>query len=159
MDTSRHNSHGAKTPMVLIHGFTGTPVMWDPLLPYLREHHDVASLILPGHHGGPPLPDPGEHIVDTVVNSIELQIDELGWDKAHIVGNSLGGWIALLLAKRGRALSTVALAPGGGWDLNSAETKRIVALFRRLQITLALSYPAARRLAARPRGRWVTHRE
>ena len=39
-------------------------------------------------------------------------MDEAGFETAHIVGNSLGGYLALQLAARGRARSVVALAPG-----------------------------------------------
>jgi pimeloyl-ACP methyl ester carboxylesterase len=41
-------------------------------------------------------------------------MDEAGFETAHIAGNSLGGYLALQLAARGRARSVVALAPGGG---------------------------------------------
>ena len=43
-------------------------------------------------------------------------MDEAGVQRAHIVGNSLGGYLALVLAARGRAESVVALAPAGGGD-------------------------------------------
>ncbi len=36
-----------------------------------------------------------------------------GFDRAHIAGNSLGGWIALELARRGRAETVTAISPGG----------------------------------------------
>ena len=36
-----------------------------------------------------------------------------GFDKAHIAGNSLGGWIALELARRGRAETVTAISPAG----------------------------------------------
>ena len=42
-------------------------------------------------------------------------MDAAGFATAHIVGNSLGGYVALQLAARGRARSVVALAPAGGW--------------------------------------------
>ena len=42
-------------------------------------------------------------------------MDDAGFETAHIVGNSLGGYMALQLAARGRARSVVALAPAGGW--------------------------------------------
>jgi pimeloyl-ACP methyl ester carboxylesterase len=37
----------------------------------------------------------------------------LGWETAHLVGNSLGGWLALALAERGRAQTVVAFSPAG----------------------------------------------
>jgi pimeloyl-ACP methyl ester carboxylesterase len=42
-------------------------------------------------------------------------MDEAGFETAHLVGNSLGGYLALELAARGRARTVVALAPAGGW--------------------------------------------
>ncbi|MGH2906529.1 MAG: alpha/beta fold hydrolase [Solirubrobacterales bacterium] len=144
-----------KPPMLLVHGFTGTPVMWDPLLPYLEPHHDVAAIALPGHFGGPAFTDPGESIIETMLDAVELQMDELGWDKAHIVGNSLGGWISLLLAGRGRALSTVAISPAGGWELGSSEVTRAVAIFKRQELSLKFFYPLAQELVKRPRGRVI----
>jgi pimeloyl-ACP methyl ester carboxylesterase len=48
-------------------------------------------------------------------------MDDAGVASAHLVGNSLGGYVALVLATRGRACSVVALAPAGGWDDDSYE--------------------------------------
>ena len=42
-------------------------------------------------------------------------MDAAGFATAHLVGNSLGGHVALQLAARGRADTVVALAPAGGW--------------------------------------------
>ncbi len=155
----RNGASSGKSPMLLVHGFTGTPVMWDPLLPYLEEHHDVAAINLPGHYGGIPFTDPGDHIADTLTDMLETQMDELGWDRAHLVGNSLGGWAVLLLAQRRRALSTVAISPAGGWGLDSAESKRAVRLFKAIQTQLALFEPIAYELSKRPRGRKLTMRD
>lgn len=38
-------------------------------------------------------------------------MDDAGFETAHIVGNSLGGYVSLQLAARGRAESVVAFAP------------------------------------------------
>jgi pimeloyl-ACP methyl ester carboxylesterase len=48
------------------------------------------------------------------------------------VGNSLGGWFALELARRGRALSTVAISPGGGWERGSREEALLLRTFKRM---------------------------
>jgi pimeloyl-ACP methyl ester carboxylesterase len=42
-------------------------------------------------------------------------MDAAGFELAHVAGNSLGGFVALQLAERGRARTVVAFAPAGGW--------------------------------------------
>lgn len=148
-----------RTPMLLVHGFTGTPVMWNPLLPHLEEHHEVAAITLPGHLGGAEFDATGGNLVTRFVDLVELEMDELGWDRAHIVGNSLGGWISLDLASRGRALSTVAFSPAAGWELHSKEATRVQRLFRQIQFQLRHFKPLARELALRPRGRMIAMRD
>ncbi len=49
---------------------------------------------------------------------------------AHLVGNSLGGWIALDLAARGRARSCLALSPAGGWDHGETRIPKLFAAMR-----------------------------
>ena len=49
-----------------------------------------------------------------LVDDVERRMDELGWDTAHIVGNSLGGWVAFELERRGRARTLTGIAPGIG---------------------------------------------
>ena len=44
-------------PLVLIHGFSGIPAMWDPMLPALQEQFDVRALGLAGHFGCAALPE------------------------------------------------------------------------------------------------------
>ena len=96
-----------------LHGFTDTWRTWELVLPALERRHDVLAPTLPGHAGGPPLADePG---VRGLLDAIERALDEAGFATAHVVGNSLGGYLALQLAARGRAESVVALAPAGGW--------------------------------------------
>jgi pimeloyl-ACP methyl ester carboxylesterase len=145
--------------MLLVHGFTGTPVMWEPVLGLLQAHHDCHAIALPGHYGGPPFDESGDNLVHAFVDVIERQMDGLGFKRAHIVGNSLGGWIALELASRGRAISTVALSPAAGWELNSPEVKRVQRLFKAFQYQIEHFKPLALEMAARPRGRMIALRE
>ncbi len=42
--------------------------------------------------------------------------DDLGIDKPHVAGNSLGGWVALEMAKDDRAASACLLSPAGLWQ-------------------------------------------
>jgi pimeloyl-ACP methyl ester carboxylesterase len=93
--------------MVLLHGFADSPRTWDLIRPHLGD--DVLAPALPGHLGGPPL----NGDLDLAAH-VERVMDEAGVERAHLVGNSLGGYIALVLAARGRARTVVALAPAGG---------------------------------------------
>ena len=100
---------GAGEPLVLIHGFSGTRLIWEPVLEALERSHDVLAVNLAGHVGGPELADTPVS-VNALVDAVERELDASGFDTAHMVGNSLGGWIALELAARGRARSVVALS-------------------------------------------------
>ncbi|MEV6324654.1 alpha/beta hydrolase [Nocardia sp. NPDC051787] len=107
-----------KPPLVLLHGVTMSERVWDDVTPLLAARHDVITPTAVGHRGGPPAlrrPARVEHLVD----DIERQLDALGLRRAHIAGNSLGGWMAIELARRGRAETVCALSPAGFWDSGS----------------------------------------
>ena len=85
---------------MLIHGFSGTRLTWEPMLEALERSHDVLAVNLAGHVGGPGLAATSVS-VNALVDAVERDLDAAGFDTAHVVGNSLGGWIALELASRG----------------------------------------------------------
>ena len=104
---------GSGPPLVCLHGFTDTWRTWELILPALERKHDVLAVTLAGHAGGPPIA--GEISNATLADAVERAMDEAGLASARILGNSLGGYVSLQLASRGRAQSVVALAPAGGW--------------------------------------------
>ena len=117
---------GAGEPLVCIHGFMDTWRTWELVLPALQREHDVLAPTLAGHAGGPPLPDPLS--VDSLADGVARAMDAAGFGTAHLVGNSLGGYVALQLAARGRARTVVALAPAGGWAKGDESYKDVLAL-------------------------------
>jgi pimeloyl-ACP methyl ester carboxylesterase len=113
---------GRGAPMLLLHGVGHRKEGWDPLLPGLGARYDVAAIDLPGFGGAAPLP--GVPDDEALADWCERVMDEMGWDTAHLVGNSLGGRVALRLARRGRARSVTALSPAGqtvGWEARWAK--------------------------------------
>ncbi len=138
-------------PLVLIHGFSATRGVWQPLLASLERDHDVLAVNLAGHVGGPEVPDGTDVSVGALVDAVERDMDEAGFETAHLVGNSLGGWISLELAKRGRARSVVAIAPAGGWEQGTREEKRLRALFTRNHRMTSKMLPRIEKLMRRPR--------
>lgn len=80
-------------------------------------------------------------------------MDEAGLATAHIVGNSLGGFIALQLAARGRAKSVVALAPAGGWAEGDESFKDLLANQKTMQRLAIASAPHAYAIVGTTEGR------
>jgi pimeloyl-ACP methyl ester carboxylesterase len=106
---------GTGPPLLLLHGIGAIWRAWSPVLPYLEPHHDVIVPTLHGHAGGPSLDADVAPSVLALADGIEAELDRLGLEKVHIAGNSLGGWIGIELARRGRAQSLVLLSPAGAW--------------------------------------------
>ena len=142
---------GAGSPMVLLHGFTDTWRTWELVLPALEREHDVLAPALVGHAGGPPLE--GDVTRDTLPDAIERAMDEAGFETAHIIGNSLGGYLALQLAVRGRARSVVALAPAGGWAQGDTSYRETLHFFPDLQEQVRPLLPYVDGFVATPEGR------
>lgn len=143
---------GSGPPLVCVHGFTDTWRTWDLVLPELERHHDVLAPTLAGHAGGPPLgAEPVKAAV--LVDAVEAAMDDAGFDTAHVVGNSLGGYVALALAARGRARSVVALAPAGGWAQGDPAFAETMAHFPVLQEQVRKVAPRVDELLATPQGR------
>ena len=109
-----HDRTGVGEPLVLLHGFGSSRRSWDPVVPALVDRRDVIAIDLPGHGDSAPSPRRKSSPADFAVRVSEL-LDDLGLESAHFGGNSLGGWVALELAKQGRARSVTAFSPAGLW--------------------------------------------
>lgn len=151
---------GSGEPILLLHPFLLSQEVWRTVAPQLADtgRFEVFAPTMVGHHGGKPA---GTYLLNTeaFADAIEEQLDELGWETAHIVGNSLGGWVAFELERRGRARSLTAIAPGGGWSDTSPVKFEIVGKFvagapvliaARLLGPRILKLPFARRIATWP---------
>jgi pimeloyl-ACP methyl ester carboxylesterase len=146
---SHHGGQGP--PLLCLHGFTDTWRTWELVLPRLERQHEVLAPTLPGHAGGPPLP--AEIDDEALLAGVEEAMDQAGWDTAHVVGNSLGGWVALQLAARGRARSVVALAPAGGWAEGDPMAPARLDHFTNMRQLVRGAAPYADQIASTPQGR------
>lgn len=107
---------GIGAPLLLVHGLGTGWRTWAPMLPRLARHHEVSAVDLPGFGQSPPVADP---TVAELADALEEHLDALGWQRCHVSGNSLGGLLALELARRQRTLTVTAFAPMGmavGWE-------------------------------------------
>jgi pimeloyl-ACP methyl ester carboxylesterase len=102
--------------LLLIHGFAGSTVWWDPLVPELAQHHQVIRVDLLGH-GRSDSPAHGYTTWEQgrLVGSV---LTQLGVNRVIVIGHSTGGMVATALAEQRRdmvaALVLIATGPSGG---------------------------------------------
>lgn len=122
---------GNGSPLVLLHGIGHRWQAWEPVLDALSAEHDVIAVDLPGFGRSPLLPtDRGYDMPNAVQTCADIFAD-MGLDRPHVAGNSLGGALSLELASRGLVSSATALAPAGFWTpRDRAWALRVLGLIR-----------------------------
>ena len=139
---------GSGEPLVLAHALGASWELWRPVLPALAERRDVIAVDLPGFGGSP---EGVEASVPAFADAVEATLDELGVGEVDVVGNSMGGWVAIEMARRGRARAAVAISPAGmGRSVENWVARVWLAVMRGMAGPTA---PAAPWLAQRAWGR------
>lgn len=145
---------GSGEPLVLVHGISHRRQAWYPVLDRLAEQRTVILFDLPGHGESHDLVTNGRPINDVLHDELVGMLDQLGLDRPHIAGNSLGGRIALEAAADDLVASATALSPAGFWK-GQADFAYTRALFASV-ITLArIAQPATPTIARSRVGRAV----
>ena len=101
--------------MVLLHPLGSSREVWQPVVPALAEHFDVLAVDLPGFGDSPPLPPGVEPSPRALAEAVAGLLDDLGITEPDVVGNSVGGWVALELAGLRPVASLTLLSPAGLW--------------------------------------------
>jgi pimeloyl-ACP methyl ester carboxylesterase len=143
-----YHAGSGEPPLVLIHGLGGSWRAWEQILPELTKRHEVLTFDLPGEGDSPALPDGVQPSVHNVADVVEEELDRYLSETPHLVGNSMGGEIALELARRGRARTVVAFSPSG--MSNAAERTYILNSLKLAHRAAQLLSPMAPQLS-----RWV----
>lgn len=92
-----YQSHGKGRTFILLHGFPFNKEIWTSFAG-LFEDYQILAPDLPGFGGSPPLKTPFS--LEDVANEVVSWINSLNADSPVIVGHSLGGYIALEVAKK-----------------------------------------------------------
>jgi pimeloyl-ACP methyl ester carboxylesterase len=104
---------GSGPPLVLLHGVGHRRQAWDAVVDLLAPYRELIMPDLPGHGQSPPLQTDGRPVVEVLLETVTGLLDELGLDRPHIAGNSLGGLLALEAGAAGRAATVTTLSPAG----------------------------------------------
>jgi pimeloyl-ACP methyl ester carboxylesterase len=110
-----HHRSGEGPPLVLLHGVGHHWQAWQPVIELLSRDFDVIACDTPGFGRSAPLPPAIEPTIPSYTDAFEWFFAEIGLERPHVAGNSMGGAIALELARRGAVASATAISPAGFW--------------------------------------------
>jgi pimeloyl-ACP methyl ester carboxylesterase len=146
-----HHREGTGPPLVLLHGVGHHWQAWRPVIDLLAGEFEVIACDSPGFGRSSQLPASIEPTVTAYVDAFEWFFVELGLERPHVAGNSMGGAIALELARRRAVRSATALSPAGFWT--PLELRYCQTSLRALASVPAALRPAVAALARTPAGR------
>lgn len=138
--------------IVLLHGIGHRREAWGPVMDRLAQTYDVIAPDLSGFGQSPAFAGGVRYSMDNACEHLLGQFERWGATKPHVVGNSLGGAIALELGSRGLVSSVTALSPAGFFGPVNRFQALIPLMLMRL---MALFTPAflLERLAQNPTAR------
>ncbi|MFH8902482.1 alpha/beta fold hydrolase [Streptomyces coeruleorubidus] len=150
--TLSYTRQGSGEPLLLLHGIGHHRQVWDPVIPALAAERDVIAVDLPGCGESPALPDGMAHDLPTMNTVLAALCEALEIERPHVAGNSLGGLLALDLARAQLVRSVTALSPAGFWnDLERRYAFTVLMTMR--QIAQRMPLPVVERLARPAIGR------
>ncbi|MDT8272830.1 MAG: alpha/beta fold hydrolase [Desulfomonilia bacterium] len=89
--------NGTGETIVLLHGFGANKDNWVRFVRHIPKEYRIYALDLPGH-GDSPFIEDKTYSLDAITDGISRAIDELGIERFHLAGNSMGGWISTYYA-------------------------------------------------------------
>ncbi len=110
-----YHREGSGPALVLLHGIGHHWQAWRPVIELLAPEYDVIACDSPGFGRSPPLPSAMEPTITSYADAFEWFLAELGLERPHVAGNSMGGAIGLELARRRAVSSVTAFSPAGFW--------------------------------------------
>jgi pimeloyl-ACP methyl ester carboxylesterase len=153
MEVLAHEREGSGPPLVLLAGIGMDRTAWQPVRSRLAAARELVLIDLPGFGASAALHDRTDATIHAICDAVERCLPELGLERPHVAGNSLGGAVGLELARREAVATVTAISPAGFWSgLEGRFAHRSLqgswALAKRLR-------PYAPRLLSRPRLRRV----
>ncbi|MFI8951376.1 alpha/beta fold hydrolase [Streptomyces sp. NPDC053750] len=124
---------------------------WAPVIDLLAHEREVVAVDLPGFGDSPPLPAGTTPTVQELAAEVAAWFSTAGLTRPPTVGNSLGGAVALELARAGAVESAVALSPIGLW--NGPGAAYALGSLRIARTMAQALGPRAARVAGSPLGR------
>jgi pimeloyl-ACP methyl ester carboxylesterase len=109
-------SAGGGYPVICLHGLGGTKASFLPTVAALAEHHRLIAMDFPGF-GDSDKPLSAAYDAPYFADTVTALLDELGIERAHLIGNSMGGRVAIEVGLRhpDRSERIALLSPALAW--------------------------------------------
>jgi 4,5:9,10-diseco-3-hydroxy-5,9,17-trioxoandrosta-1(10),2-diene-4-oate hydrolase len=133
---------GSGPPLLLIHGLAGSWQNWLETIPHFARTHRVVAPDLPGF-GESPMPREKISIAG-YGRQVDAFCDEVGIERAAVVGNSMGGFVAAEVAiQHPHRVEKLVLVSAAGITIEHQRNDRLLALMRRFEfaLTWAATHP------------------
>jgi pimeloyl-ACP methyl ester carboxylesterase len=107
---------GSGTPVIFVHEYAGDFQSWEAQVRHFGQRYRVITFNARGYPPSDVPPDVASYSQDRAADDIRVVLDELGIDRAHVVGLSMGSFATLHLGLRcpGRAISLTLAGCGYG---------------------------------------------
>lgn len=148
-----HHREGSGEPLVLLHGIGHHWQAYAPVVPALAREFDVLACDSPGFGRSDGLPPDVPRTIPAYADAFAAWFAAEGLDRPHVAGNSMGGAIALELARRGAVRTAHAISPAGFWS--PLERRYAQATLGLLAGLPGVARPAVSRLVRTSAGRTV----
>lgn len=151
----RYVRAGTGPPVVLLHGFASSIYTWKEVLPALAREHEVVALDLPGFGQSDQPVDLSFELYPRVVLAL---MDRLGLARVSLVGNSMGGAVAIVVAARApERVEALVIVDSAGYNLRARDRPRLLRLAGAKPMAAFLDRLPVRRLLVRTALRQVFH--
>lgn len=139
-----HHRVGSGEPLVLLHGIGMQWQAFASLIGPLSREREVIAIDMPGFGASPTLPIGVVPSADAIADAVAAFLDSKGIEKPLVCGLSLGGWVGLELARRGRARALVLISPAG--FATPAEGPLVRAQLKLSRLAATRGLPALKRM-------------
>jgi 4,5:9,10-diseco-3-hydroxy-5,9,17-trioxoandrosta-1(10),2-diene-4-oate hydrolase len=122
----RYVRAGSGPPAVLVHGFASSLYTWKDVIPALAARHDVVALDLPGFGQSD---QPADLSFEDFPRAVLGLMERLGIRRAALVGNSMGGaTAAVVAAQEPDRVTALVLIDAAGFNLGASERPAMVSV-------------------------------
>ncbi len=119
-----YRDQGSGPVLLLVHGLISSLHLWNKWTELLKDDFRIIRLDLPGFGLSDAPETVDQSLIDNYVKTIKGLLDQLGVDKCHIAGSSMGGWVSWeMTAQHPELIDKMILVCSAGYQTKDQQPK------------------------------------